>query len=208
MFDFSKDNIHRDFSEYIVRMAYIAEVKEWDNRLHLERCRRYTAIIARGLGLPDDEAEIMATASQMHDIGKATFPEELLVRTGEYSSEEWVQIERHPLEGAIILNGSSLPILRMAETIAMTHHERWDGSGYPEGIKGDRIPIGGRIMGLVDVFDAATTKRIYKDPIGEEDGLRVVQQLSGKLFDPRVVDVFERQFDEILKSKRSADHLV
>ena len=208
MFEFSKDSAHKDFSEYVVRLAYISELKEWDNRLHQERCRRYTALIARGLGLPFQEAEIMATACQLHDIGKATFPEEVLVRIGEYSSEEWELIERHPLEGAIILNGSNSPILMMAETIALTHHERWDGSGYPEGLVGDKIPIGGRIMGLVDVFDAATTKRIYKEPIGEQDGLRVIQQMSGVLFDPQVVEVFERLFDEILKSKQSADRMV
>jgi putative two-component system response regulator len=208
MFNFSKESAHKDFSDYILRMAYIAEVKEWDNRLHLERCRRYTAIIARGLGLPVHEAELLATASQLHDIGKATIPEELIQRTGEYSNEEWVLIERHPLEGAIVLNGSESPILNMAETIAITHHERWDGSGYPGGMKGDKIPMAGRIMGLVDVFDAATTWRIYKDPIREQDGLRVVQKLSGKLFDPQIVRVFEQHFEEILESKRSADLLV
>jgi putative two-component system response regulator len=208
MFDFSKESPHKDFSEYIVRMAYLAEVKEWDNRLHLERCRRYTGIIASALGLAAEDVEVLATASQLHDIGKATIPENLLMRTGEYTKDEWVLIERHPLEGAIILNGSQSPILNLAETIAMTHHERWDGSGYPEGLKGDKIPLPGRIMGLVDVFDAATTKRIYKDPISEKDGLRVVQQLSGKLFDPRVVNAFEQRFDEILESKNSADQMV
>ena len=207
MFKHQTESSKNPAMDYLIRLAYIAELEEWDNRLHIERIRKYCEIIGKGINLPQEEVELISLGSQLHDIGKITIPEELLKSTGDYQGQEWEIIERHTIEGAIILNGSSSPILQKGEIIAYTHHERWDGSGYPQGLKADDIPISGRICAIADVFDALTTRRTYKDAINDADGLKLIQSSSAKLFDPRIVDVFSRHFDAILKVKKSLDAL-
>jgi putative two-component system response regulator len=203
MFRSQSDNKQREILDFVLRMAYMAEIKEWDNRFHLERIRRYCFSIGSGLDLPQRENEIISIASQLHDIGKVTMPEELLNRKGNYEASEWEIIEKHTLEGTKILKGSSSPVLQTAEMIAYTHHERWDGSGYPEGIKGDKIPLSSRICSLADVFDALTTKRTYKAHISDMDALKLIQDSSGVMFDPRLVKAFTVRFNEILKTKNT-----
>jgi len=137
--------------------------------------------------------------------GKIGVRDVVLLKPARLTPAEYDEVRQHARLGARMVEGL---LSDEQVTWVLGHHERWDGSGYPEGLKGDKIPLAGRIMGLVDVFDAATTKRVYKDPISEADGLQLITQLSGKLFDPRVVEVFQQHFDEILESKRSADQMV
>lgn len=180
-------------------MAYIAELNEWDNRPHLERIWQYCQVIATGLMLPQQEIEILIHASLLHDIGKIRLPEYLLKKTGYFDKLEWEIVEAHTIYGSEILSGSSSPILQEAEIIAGTHHERWDGSGYPRGLKRDEIPLSGRITALADVFDALTTQRPYKDPVDYRKGLEIIQEASGSLFDPTLVRIFTQKYDEIIR---------
>lgn len=197
------ENRGNEFQDFIVKMAYFAEIKEWDNHAHLERIRKYCYILASGLGLLPNDIDIISLASQLHDVGKALLPEDLMRRNGNFEESEWKTVERHTIEGALMLQGTSSPILEMAKTIAFTHHERWDGSGYPEKMIKEEIPICGRIVGLVDVFDALTSMRNYKVAMDENAALKMITQSSGTLFDPRVVTIFENKFIEIARVKNS-----
>ncbi len=194
IFDFNQ----QDLQDHIVLTAYIAEIKEWDNRAHLERIRRYTALLANGMKLPENEIRLFSTASQLHDIGKISIPESILKKTDNLDEREWEISERHTLEGAKLMRSSSSVILKTAEIIALTHHERWDGSGYPRGLQGNQIPLSGRICALADVFDALTTPRPYKKEMSPLDALKLLKEASGTLFDPDLVKVFEDHFDEVI----------
>ena len=203
MFKSRSELKNQELNESFVRLAYIAEIKEWDNRLHLERVRRYCQILAQAAGLTSNEASILGLASQLHDVGKVEIPDELLQRTGNYQPEEWTILEKHTLDGAKILDRSSSPIFQTASTIALTHHERWDGSGYPRKLKGEEIPISGRICAIADVFDALTTLRSYKNVISDEEARKMIVQSAGTLFDPHLVDLFDQKFSEIVAIKTS-----
>lgn len=188
----------QDLQDHIVLTAYIAEIKEWDNRKHLERIRRYTTLLATGLNLPENEVRLFSIAAQLHDIGKISIPDAILKKTGDLDEHEWAISERHTLEGAKLMRNSSSVILNTGEIIALTHHERWDGSGYPQGLKGEDIPLTGRICALADVFDALTTPRPYKKEIEAMDALQLLKVSRGTLFDPQLVDIFEAKYDDVL----------
>ena len=190
----------RNFQEFIIRMAFISEIKEWDNRAHIERIRRICYILASGLNLPQQEIEIVSIASQLHDAGKINIPEELLKKTGRYDTFEWGIIEKHTVDGAKILSGSSSPILQTAEEIALSHHEKWDGTGYPRGLKGQEVPLVGRICALADIYDALTTTRSYKQSISSFDACKLITENKGKLFDPDLVDIFIKKCEDIERS--------
>lgn len=190
-FGFSKETLQR--------MAQIAEFQNAGIRAHLERIQGYTYIMAVKLEFTADEAAQLACASMLHDIGMVGIPDEVVAKTGELTHDEWELIKQHPLIGAEILGDSSSPLLQLGETIALTHHERWDGSGYPHGIKGEEIPLAGRICGLVDVFDAITSNRAYRDRIPVETALDLLKESRDLFFDPRLVDIFENSFEEVMK---------
>ncbi len=200
MFRSAADNFSREDYEYILHMAYIAEMKEWDNRPHLERIRRFCFAMASGLGMSHPDVDVFVNASLLHDVGKVMLPDDLLRKTGHFDQMEWKIVEAHTTHGADILAGSSSPVLQAAEIIAYTHHERWDGSGYPRGLKGEKIPMTGRIVALADVFDALTTRRTYKEPVDYEKGLEIIQGASGSLFDPQLVRIFSDKFNDILRA--------
>jgi putative two-component system response regulator len=188
------------------RMAYMAEFREGGNLSHLERIKVYTQVLARGLGLPQNEVQIISFASQLHDIGKIGLPEGLLLQQGQYSVADLEKIKQHTTIGAEILNNSPSPLLQTGESIALNHHERWDGSGYPNGIKGEDIPLSARLCAIADVFDALTTPRPYKRAISVEDASRLILGASETLFDPKIVQVFKDEFQALLKLKRSVEH--
>ena len=201
---FSYDS-HKELLDAVWRMAYIAEYREGGNITHLERIRGYVQVLARGLGLTQSEVQLISTACQLHDIGKAGLPEGLLLQQGQYSDAEINKIKRHTTIGAEILNNSNSALLQAGETIALNHHERWDGSGYPNGISGEQIPLSARLCAIADVFDALTTPRPYKKEISVDDALRLVTGASGTLFDPQIVEVFQEEFSNILKVKKSIE---
>jgi putative two-component system response regulator len=201
LFDLPK----KDFLEMIQLVARMAEFSDWDNGDHLERTRRYTLILATELGLSPYEVEIISQASVLHDVGMVGVSSEVWHKTDELTPFEWEQVERHPMLGASLLKGSNSPILQMGETIALTHHERWDGSGYPHGLVGEEIPLAGRICAVVDVFDALTTSRPYNELVSADEALELLRESSGTLFDPAVFDAFERVFPDIVKTKETFD---
>ncbi len=193
----------QDIQDHILLAAHIAEIKEWDNRAHLERMRRYVYLLSNGLGLSQGEARLFSIASQLHDIGKITIPDAILKKTDNLEPHEWKITEIHTIEGARLLRGSASVFLQTGEMIALTHHERWDGSGYPNGLSGEEIPISGRITALVDVFDALTTRRPYKKKVSTEEAYRLIIESSGELFDPEIVKVFKSNWEEILTINKS-----
>lgn len=199
---YAPDVINQELIDAIRRMAHLAEYRKPDILSHLERIRGYCEVIASGLGLPPTEVQVIACASQLHDIGEVEMPESVSNRNGQLTPYEWELIKRHPIIGADLLRGSSSPLLQMGEVIALTHHERWDGTGYPRGLQEEAIPLGGRICALADVFDALTTRRPYKAEISVESALLLVQETSGQFFEPQLVQVFNDHFGEILDVRR------
>jgi putative two-component system response regulator len=195
-------NQRTEISELITRLANVAEIKEWDNHDHISRIRSYCLLLSRQIGLSKSESEVIATASMLHDVGKCLTPTELLDRLGDYEDLEWKIIEKHTIDGGQILSGSSILELQTGALIAETHHERWDGSGYPYHRKGEEIPLGARICAIADVFDALTTNRHYKQEIPLEDAKKMIENSSGVLFDPKVVRAFSNVYNSIVKIKQ------
>lgn len=193
----------RESLEFVRRLAILAEYRKPDINNHLERIRGYCSVIGRGINLSTQQVEIISQASQLHDIGEVGVPETILTKSGNLTDLEWELVKRHPIIGAEILQGSSSPILQAGEIIALTHHERWDGSGYPYGVKGEEIPLSGRICALADVFDALTTPRLYKKEISPGDAVRLIVDAGGQLFDPMLVEIFSQNFSEILKIRQN-----
>jgi len=196
------DIFREDLLDVIRRMAHVAEYRKANTLSHLDRIREYCLVLATGLEFSSQEARIISYASQLHDIGEVDLPEQLLTRNGKLTPYEWEMIKRHPIVGAEILKGSPSPILQVGARIALTHHERWDGSGYPQGLRGEEIPVAGRICAVADVFDALTTRRPYKDELPVEQALQLIRESSGQFFDPQVVEQLSQQFDEILEVRR------
>jgi len=202
---FSYDT-HKELLDAVWRLAYIAEYREGGNLSHLERIKGFTLLLGRGLGLSQNEVQIISIACQLHDIGKVGLPEGLLLRQEKYTEAELNKIKRHSIIGAEILSNSPSALLQVGETIALNHHERWDGSGYPNGASGDQIPLSARVCAIADVFDALTTPRPYKKEISVEDASRLIIGASGSLFDPQLTEVFKDEFQSLLKVKKSIEN--
>jgi putative two-component system response regulator len=176
--------------EVLERLALAAEYRDDDTQEHAWRIGRICALVAVNLGFPETEVELIARAAPLHDIGKIGIPDAILLKPGRLSDEEFEVIKTHTTIGAEILTGSRSPLLRLAERIALTHHERWDGRGYPGGLSGEEIPIAGRIVAVADVFDALTHERPYKQAWAVEKAVGEILGQGGRQFDPCVVDAF------------------
>lgn len=185
--------------ETVERLAILAEYKDKVTARHIQRMSEYSAVIARGLKLPPAEVELILHASRMHDVGKIAVPEAILRKPSELDPHEWQLMRQHSAIGSRILDNSSSQILQAGRVIALHHHERWDGGGYPSGLSGSDIPLWGRICAVADVFDAVTSERPYKPAFPNEEALQLLRDGKGKHFDPRVVDVFFESLEEILK---------
>ena len=195
------DLTKNDLIQHLQVTAHIAELKEWDNRKHLERIQRYCFVIASEIGLPTSEIEAISLGSILHDIGKVIIPDKILVKPG-FNAEDLQIIAQHTTAGRDFLAGSNAHLYQTAATIAYTHHERWDGSGYPQGISHSNIPLSGRICSLADVFDALTTNRPYKKALMDFEALQLIQDSKNTLFDPEVVNAFTNRIIDILNIKR------
>ncbi|MFU8769082.1 MAG: HD domain-containing phosphohydrolase [Desulfotignum sp.] len=189
--------------EAIYRLTRAAEYKDEDTGSHIQRMSNYAAAIARHMGLGKRVTESVLYATPMHDIGKIGIPDRILSKPGKLDPDEWEVMKQHTVMGARILEGSRTGIIRLGEIVALTHHEKWDGSGYPRGLKGRQIPLAGRIVAIVDVFDALTSKRPYKEAFPLEKSYEIIRQGRGKHFDPNVVDVFFSAQTDILKIKET-----
>lgn len=175
------------------RLALAAEFKDRDAASHMERVGRYCELLGRRLNLAPAEVERLRFASPMHDVGKIGIPGSLLVLSGKLSPAEADVMRQHTVFGAYLLHGSPSNLLRMGEAIAISHHERWDGTGYPEGIAGDAIPLAGRICAVADVFDALTTDRPYRAALPNHTVYDMMAAERGQHFDPAVLDAFLAQ---------------
>jgi putative two-component system response regulator len=193
------------YLDTIHRLVLAAEYKDEDTGAHIVRMSRYSALIAAKLGLPDEEVQNIQYAAPMHDVGKIGIPDNILMKPGKLTDEEFDFMKTHTTIGAKILVDSKAEILQLAQQIAISHHEKWNGRGYPQGLAGDTIPLAARIVGLTDVFDALTSKRPYKDPFPVEVALDIIKKERGEHFDPDVVNVFFENIDEILKIKDEVD---
>lgn len=189
------------YLDTIHRLVLAAEYKDEDTGDHIVRMSRYSALIAAKLELPDSDVQNIRYAAPMHDVGKIGIPDSILMKPGKLTDEEFQTMKTHSIIGANILAYSKAEVLKLAEQIAISHHEKWNGKGYPQGLAGDTIPLAARIVGLVDVFDALTSKRPYKDPFPVEVALDIIKKERGQHFDPEVVDVFLENIDEIVKIK-------
>lgn len=174
----------------IFRLSVAAEYRDQDTSFHLKRMSHYSKIIAKYMGFSEADQETILYASPMHDVGKIGIPDAILLKPGKLTSEERHIMERHPIIGAEILGGSDSVILQKSAIIALSHHEKFDGSGYPNGTKGTDIPIEGRIVALADVFDALTSRRVYKDAWSLDRVFELVAEGRGQHFDPDVIDAF------------------
>ena len=156
------------------------------------------------MGLTEKEAKLFSVAGLLHDVGKITVSLEILKKTDKLEPQEWKINEKHTREGARLLGGSNSKYLHMGTVVALSHHERWDGSGYPNGTRGDDIPLLGRICAVADVYDALTTKREYKREISDEEAFKLIGESSGSLFDPAIIRVFTDNFIKLVAIKKNA----
>ena len=187
----SLDTIHR--------LAQAAEYRDEGTGARIKRIGQYSAAIARKMGLNEGEIENLLYAAPMHDVGKIGIPDHILLKPGELEPNEWEIMKKHTIIGAQILQDSEAESIRLAEVIALTHHEKWNGSGYPEGLEGTKIPLAGRIVAIADdVFDALTSNRPYREALPTEKSLGMIKEGRGSHFDPDVVDAFFRVEEEIL----------
>jgi putative two-component system response regulator len=184
--------------EIIFRLCSAAEYRDEVTGNHIWRLGRYASVVAKAMGLDEETTESIYYAAPMHDVGKIGIPDAILLKPGTLSPGEWEIMKTHTTIGGQILQGSSLDIIRMAETIALTHHEKWDGSGYPRGLQGEDIPLIGRISAIADVFDALTSKRPYKEVHTLDRAFAIIREGRGTHFDPQVVDAFFSALNEIL----------
>ncbi len=187
--------------EIIRRLGIAAEYRDNETGLHIIRMSKICQVLGKAVGMTESEAELLLNASPMHDIGKIGIPDRILLKPGKLDADEWEIMKTHAAIGADMLSGHSSELLNMAKEIALTHHEKWDGSGYPRGLKGEDNPLAGRICAVSDVFDALTSVRPYKKAWSVEDSVAEIQRGKGANFDPDMVDVFMDTLDEIVSIK-------
>jgi putative two-component system response regulator len=187
--------------ETIYKLTRAAEYKDEDTGAHIQRMSNYSAIIARTMGLTKETVEFILYAAPMHDIGKIGIPDRILLKPAKLDPDEWVIMKQHTIMGGKILEGSETGFIRLGEIVALTHHEKWDGSGYPKGLKGKATPLVGRIVAIADVFDALTSRRPYKEAFSLEKSYEIIKEGRGTHFDPDVVDAFFASEGELLAIK-------
>lgn len=184
--------------DLVHRLGRAAEYKDTDTGEHIVRMSKYSKILALAYGMDEHYAELIKQAAPMHDIGKIGIPDAILLKPGKLTADEFDFMKQHAEIGAKILENSSSPLLQLAYVLAIEHHEKWDGSGYPNGVKGEEISIEGRIVAIADVFDALTSKRPYKKAWSVDEAFTLLREQAGKHFDPQLVALFEGQIDAIM----------
>ncbi len=187
--------------EIVYRLARAAELRDEHTGNHIQRISLYCVAIGENLGLSENQLDILKYASILHDIGKLGIPDQILLKPGSLTPEEWEIMKKHTIIGGEILKGTNISYLKAAEKIALYHHERWDGKGYPLGIQGTKIPLFARIVTVADVFDALTSDRPYRKALDTEMALEIITSGRGTQFDPEIVDVFLSIKERILEIK-------
>ncbi len=187
--------------DLIQRLGRAAEYKDNETGMHVQRMSYYAKTLAVAAGMDEDSAEELRMAATMHDIGKIGIPDNILLKPGKLDEHEFHHMKKHADIGGNLLSNPRSSLIALAHTIAITHHEKWDGSGYPNGLSGEDIAIEGRIAAIADVFDALTSERPYKKAWSIEQAVEFLQQQSGKHFDPQLVPIFIEQLPNILDIK-------
>ena len=185
--------------ETLLRLARAGEFRDEETGYHLLRMARYSRLIADAIGLAPEEAETVELAAPLHDIGKIGIPDQILLKPGKLDAAEWETMQQHPVIGHEILKGSASKYVRMGALIALGHHEKYDGTGYPSGLEGDHIPLCARIVAVADVFDALTSVRPYKQAWPCERAFEYLRGQRGKHCDPRLVDAFLGVREQVLR---------
>jgi len=183
--------------ELVHRLAMAVEVRDGSLGQHMDRMGRFVRAVASSYGLPDQKAEILSRAAMLHDVGKIGVPDEILCKPARLTPDEQKLMRKHVEIGVSILRDAKHPLLKIGVTVVQTHHESWDGTGYPNGLCGEQIPIEGRIVAVCDVFEALLSERPYKDAWSVEDAIAEIRSLEGTRFDPAVVRAFENALPKL-----------
>lgn len=195
------------YLDTINRLVSAAEYKDEETGDHIVRMSRYCTLMAEKIGLADETVKLIQYASPMHDIGKIGIPDQILLKPGRLTAGEFETIKTHTTIGASILGESRADVLKTAHEIALNHHEKWDGSGYPRGLKKEEIPISGRIVGIADIFDALTSRRPYKDPYPLEVAVEIIRSEQGIKLDPDLVAVFISNINQVEQIRREVGEI-
>lgn len=185
--------------QVVQRLGRAAEYRDNETGLHIIRMSKFSTLLAKELGWNDADSELMLHASPMHDVGKIGIPDAILLKPGKFDPHEWEIMKTHATIGADILSDGDSDLLRLAREIALTHHEKWDGSGYPHRTAGEAIPQAGRIVAVADVFDALTSERPYKKAWPLEKAIAYMQEEAGRHFDPAVIECFKACLPQFLE---------
>ncbi len=192
------EEVTRAHHEALFRLALAAEYRDDDTGTHIVRMGFIAERLARLAGLGTELASMLRKAAPMHDVGKIGVPDAVLKKPGPFDAQDRRKMNEHPEMGARILGSSRVPLFRLAAEVALSHHERWDGGGYPAGLAGEAIPIGGRVAAIADFFDALTMDRCYRAAFTDERALLMLRDERGHAFDPALVDIFIAHADEII----------
>lgn len=199
----SQQELRQSREETVHRLSLAAEFRDDETARHIQRMSMYTELLARAAGWDEERAEVIRVASQMHDVGKIGTPDHILLKPRALTPVEREIMEKHAQIGYDILSGSNSTLLQLAATIALTHHERVDGTGYPNGLKGEDIPIEGRMSAIADVYDALSSDRVYRKAFSFIESINMMREARGSHFDPELLDLFLDSMDDVLKIKES-----
>jgi len=192
---------------FVFKLAQVCEMRDVSTGQHIVRVGRMARMLAEAAGLPETICFMIERAAPLHDVGKIGIPDDILLKPDKLTDEEFAQMKTHSSIGQGILNDHDSMLVQMAATIATSHHERWDGTGYPEGLRGESIPIEGRITAICDVFDALLSQRPYKTPWSGQDAVEYLVSQSGHQFDPTLVDLFVQHIDDVEHIREECDAL-
>ena len=190
------ENLEKTQNEMTLILGEILETRDDDTGRHVLRVAEYSKILSKLYGLDEKTIGLIYKAAPFHDAGKVAIPDSILKKPSKLTPQEWEIMKTHTTKGYEIFSKGSTPLLKMSAIIAKEHHERWDGNGYPEGLKGEEIHIAGRIVALADVFDALTNKRVYKDAWSFEEAKNYILENKGKMFEPKLVEIFENNIEK------------
>ncbi|HET6869870.1 MAG TPA: HD domain-containing phosphohydrolase, partial [Solirubrobacteraceae bacterium] len=195
--DETETHVREAERDVVDRLVTALTLRSEETGAHIRRVGAYSALLAHAAGAVTDGGEELRLAAMLHDVGKIGIPDAILLKPGRLTQEEFEVIKRHPTLGRTMLQGGTSPVLKLGAEIAFTHHERWDGDGYPQGLAGEQIPVSGRIVAIADVFDALTSDRVYRKAMPLEEAASLIDAEAGRHFDPALLPHFMASIDQV-----------